>query len=120
MAPGYMVDDRKTLPNGAPNDLWRRYVPLEPAAEVVHEWFRLFVKQYAGNIWATREHIVRYGPHLQFSYEVPEGHRVFYTSDARGRAIGCPSSRGLVYFLTNAVYLGHWVVKGAVISQNTH
>jgi DNA invertase Pin-like site-specific DNA recombinase len=124
-APGYMVDDRKTLPNGTPNDMWRRYVPFAPAADVVLEWFRLFVERYAGNVHATREYILKYGPRLRLDYDVPEGYRIHYTARAYKNlpsfeAPGCPSSPGMVHLLTNAVYLGHWVVNGAVVIRDNH
>lgn len=41
--PGYMVDDRKSLPSGVPNQNWRKYQLFEPCAEVVVKIFETFI-----------------------------------------------------------------------------
>ncbi|NJM41773.1 MAG: hypothetical protein HC853_13945 [Anaerolineae bacterium] len=44
---GYMVDMRKSLPNGERNPDWRNYVPFQPHADVIVEYYRMFLKTVA-------------------------------------------------------------------------
>ena len=72
--PGYMVDMRKSLPDGSKNPSWKRYVPFPQYAEVVNEYFRIFIS-YAGNVRATVKHIHAHGPYYPNPNEClpPEG-----------------------------------------------
>ncbi len=44
MQVGYMVDNGKYLPDGTENPNWRKFVPFEPYAEVVRQYFRVFLE----------------------------------------------------------------------------
>src|SRR5579862_4073117 len=49
---GYIIDTRKTLPDGSRNPNWRKYTPYEPFVEVVNEYFRIFLLK-GGNLNQT-------------------------------------------------------------------
>lgn len=118
---GYMVDIRKTLPDGQPNGQWRRYAVFEPYAAVVREYFRLYLS-YAGNVQKTLRHIQRHGPHYPNPREClpPEGFRTGY--HLQQNAYGwCPKSpTSLTHMFTNATYIGHWVVNATVVRWHNH
>lgn len=118
--PGYMIDMRKTLPDGSKNLNWRRYVPFEPYAEVVREYFRLFLVN-SGQLRATVRHIHDHGPYYPDPNTClpPEGFRVVYRIHNYGNGY-CPGRTGLYNLLTNAAYLGHWMFKDAVALWNNH
>lgn len=120
MPPGYMVDVRKTLPNGSPNPTWKRYVPFEPYAEVVTEYFRLFLA-HSGSVRATVNHIQENGPFYPdpTTCKPPEGFKVNYKI-VRYRKGYCPGRTGLAGLLTNAAYLGHWQVNDTIVRWNNH
>ncbi len=120
VAPGFMVDTRKTLPDGSKNSEWRRFVPFPEYAAVVNEYFRLFLS-YAGNVHATVKHIHTYGPYYPDPHTThpPEGFR--YLSHMKQFGNGyCPGRNGLVNLLTNAVLIGHWSVNGVIVRWNNH
>jgi hypothetical protein len=118
--PGYMVDIRKTLPDGSKNSNWKRYVPFPQYAEVVNEYFRLFL-EYAGNVFATVKHIHEYGPFYPdpTTCSPPEGFRFITKMHQYARGY-CPARNGLVNLLTNVLVLGHWTVNGVVVRWNNH
>jgi DNA invertase Pin-like site-specific DNA recombinase len=117
---GFMVDIRKTLPDGSKNENWRRYAPFEPYAEVIREYFRLFW-EYGGSLQATLRHIHAHGPYYPEpgTYQTPEGFRVFYRMRQYGYGY-CPGRTGLRELLTNAVYIGHWSHVGSIVRWNNH
>jgi hypothetical protein len=43
---GFIVDDRKTLPSGAPNPYWRKYIPFPPCSEVVVRIHEIFIAAF--------------------------------------------------------------------------
>ena len=114
LPPGYMFDTRKTLPDGSLNPLWRKYTPFEPYVEVVNEYFQLFLS-YAGNLNATIRHIHERGPHYPDPKTClpPPGFRVVYPM-RRFKNGYCPGATALPHLLTNAVYIGHWIVNDVV------
>ncbi len=118
--PGFMVDVRKHLPDGTPNPNWRRYVPFPEYAEVVREYFRLFLS-YAGNVHATLKHIQRSGPFYPDPdlCRPPEGYKFVFKMKKYARGY-CPGRRALVELLTNALVLGHWSVNNTVVRWNNH
>jgi DNA invertase Pin-like site-specific DNA recombinase len=120
MPPGFMVDLRKVLPDGSKNPDWRRYVPFEPYAEVVQEYFRLFLA-HAGNVRATVKEIQEKGPFYPDpeTCQPPEGYRVLYRMHRYGKGY-CPGRTGLVGLLTNAAYIGHWSVNDVIVRWNNH
>lgn len=121
MPPGYMADMRKTLPSGVPNPNWRKFVIFEPYAEVAREYWRLFLA-YSGQIRPTARHIWEHGPYFPdpATCPPPEGFKVSYRIHQR-QGKWCPASRtGLTLMLTNAVYVGHWMVGGRVIIWDNH
>jgi hypothetical protein len=118
--PGFMVDMRKTLPNGSTNEQWRRFVPFGPYAEVVNEYFQLFLS-YAGSIRTTVRHIQEEGPYYPDpqSCPPPEGFKANYKMFRYSNGY-CPARTGLIELLTNAAYLGHWAVKDTIVRWNNH
>ncbi len=99
---------------------WRRFVEFEPYAEVVREYFRMFVAS-GGNLRATNIHIVENGPYYP-DPEVckpPEGYKVV----CRIRKVGkgyCPGRMGLRGILTQAAYVGHWAVNRVIVRWDNH
>ena len=117
---GYMVDMRKTLPDGSGNDNWRRYTLFEPYAEVVKEYFRLFLLN-SGSIRATIRQIHENGPYYPDlkGCPPPNGFRAHYKFKRYGNGF-CPGRTGLVGILTNAAYIGHWTVNNVVVRYHNH
>jgi hypothetical protein len=119
--PGYIVDLRKTLPDGTPNPHWRRYVAYEPIAEIIREYFRLFLI-FAGNLRKTIMHIHTHGPFFPplTPSDVPDG--FCFVSKARKRYGHryAPPRNTLLSILTNPSYIGHWIVDDQVIHWNNH
>ena len=117
---GYMVDMRKALPDGSRNQHWRRYVPFEPYAAAIQEYFRLFLAS-AGNLRSTARHIRDHGPWYPDPKIClpPEGFKVVYKLRTYGKGY-CPGRTGLLQLLTNVAYIGHWVVNDAVVRWNNH
>jgi hypothetical protein len=123
IALGYIVDMRRTLPNGERNPDWRKYIPFAPGADLVLAYFELF-REKGRNFQATWEHIEQYGPFIpdDLAKQVPEGFRIEnwfrYRSNITGRIM--PSKSGLHNLLTNVVYIGHWVHKKAIVCWHNH
>lgn len=120
MPAGYMVDIRKTLPDGSRNDNWRKYAVFEPYAEVIREYFRLFLS-FAGNLRKTANHIRGHGPYYPDpkACPPPEGFRVVYRIRKNSGKL-CPGRTGLSGMLTNAQYLGHWMYGGVIVQWHNH
>jgi DNA invertase Pin-like site-specific DNA recombinase len=118
---GYVIDTRKLLPDGTSNPFYRKYVPHEPLAQIVREWFDIFIKN-AGNIHRTLKHILMYGPYYpEPSTQVPEGFRLVLSPTVKNMGKGfCLGKTGLVRTLTNAAYLGHWAVNNTIVIWNNH
>lgn len=100
--PGYMVHIKE-----------RRYYPFEPYAEVVNEYFRLFLSS-TGNLRATHREIIQHGPYYPKA-EPPEGFKVEYRKLGR-----YPSRTTLRRLLTNPTFIGHRTHNGEVIRYNNH
>lgn len=115
MRPGYMVDMRKTLSDGSPNENQKRFTPFEPYADVVNEYFRLFL-HYGGNIRATYRHIEEHGPYLPDPAvtKAPPGFKIAYRFKHFSKGYYL-TRHGLSGMLTNAEYTGHSVVRGQVV-----
>jgi DNA invertase Pin-like site-specific DNA recombinase len=118
---GYMVDMRKELPGGTPNPNWRKFAIFEPYAEVVRAYWSIFL-ECGGQIHPTARHIWEHGPYYPDPNICvpPDGFQVNYAiRQYKGK--WCPASRpGLARMLTNAAYLGHWMVKGGILIWNHH
>ena len=122
VAIGYMVDLREKLPDGSPNPQHRRYVPFQPCADVVLEYFKLF-RQFNRNVSRTWRHIHEHGPYYpeDFADLVPDGCRVDVIVKYRGAHGGLmPSPSGLSYMLTNVAYIGHWSYRGVIEQWHNH
>lgn len=121
VAVGYMVDLRRNLPGGIPNENWKRFAVFEPYAAVVREYFRLFLS-CSGNVARTLRDIRNNGPYFPNPNECfpPDGYKVHYK--IRKNADGwCPSSKQtLIQMFTNAIYIGHWIVKDTIVQWNNH
>ena len=120
MPPGFMVDTCKRLPDGSENENWKRFVSFEPYAEVVREYYRLFVA-HAGNVLATLKHIQEHGPFYPDPSTCfpPEGYKTVYRISRNGNGF-CPGRTGLTGLLSNAMYIGHWVAKDVIVRWNNH
>lgn len=118
--PGFMIDVRKTLPDGSKNPNWRRYVPFPEYAEVVREYFRLFIS-YAGNVHATIKHIHTYGPFYPDPAQCPppDGYKVVFKMKKYARGY-CPARKALEQMFTNALVIGHWSVNNTIVRWNNH
>lgn len=117
---GYMIDDRKHLPNGIPNEQWRKLEIFEAYAEVIREYWRLFLS-FGGHIRTTAQHILEHGPYYPDPAECkpPEGYRVHYRI-RQHHGKWCASRNGLRAMLTNAMYLGHWMINGNIVIWDNH
>ncbi len=123
---GFIVDDRKTLPNGAPNPLWRKYAPFPPCSDVVVKIYEIFLEM-GGNVRSTLEYIFENGPYFpdfndpEFMRGVPAGFlcekplRMLKRKNAF-----IPGKEAVLNMLTNATYIGHWVYKGRIVQWNNH
>lgn len=118
--PGFMIDDRKMLPDGRPNENWRKFAIFEPYAEVVREYWNLFLG-FGGQLRKTLRHIRKHGPYFPDPElcKPPVGFRVAYRLQ-QNQGKWCPSKSGLRYMLTNAMYLGHWVTDNRVVVWDNH
>lgn len=117
MPVGFMVDNRKLLLDGKENPNWRKYVPFEPYAKVVREYFKIFV-ECNGAIRKSMRKIRERG--LGFpNIAPPDGFKISYQLKNRGDGNYLTRSN-LVRLLTNPVYVGHWCYQGAVIRWNNH
>lgn len=121
MPVGYMVDTRKTLPDGSRNEQYKKYAVFEPYARVIREYFRLY-QYYSGNLAQTLRHIHKHSLYYPDPATClpPEGYKVKYR--IKQNAFGwCPyAKQSLVHTLTNPAYIGHWVVKDVVVKWNNH
>lgn len=118
---GYMIDMRKTLPNGSRNEHYKKYAVFELYAMVVREYFRLYMV-FSGNQTKTLFHIQKYGPYYPDPAicPPPEGFRVCYS--IKQNAFGwCPKAKqSLIEAFVNPAYIGHWVVNDVVVQWNNH
>lgn len=113
---GYMVDMREKLDN-QPNPNYRKFVVFEPFAQIVREYFRIFIEMN-GSIVKTYERIFAQGiffPCIE-DYPVPNGFQVNYHL-ARTNV---PTRTAVGQMMTNPVYIGHWMFRGAIILQHNH
>ena len=118
--PGFIVDMRKTLPDGSKNENWKRYVIFEPYAEVVRRYFTLFLET-GGCAGTTLRRIHKEGicyPDPTICLP-PEGFKVSYGIRRRGNGY-FPGTSAIRHILTNAAYIGHWCVNDAVVRWNNH
>jgi len=118
---GYMVDMRRTLPDGSKNENWRRYTSFEPYAEVVNEYFKLFLS-FGGNLRATVRYIHAHGPYYPDPQTClpPTGFMVDYRRLQRYSVGFCPTRSGLQEMFAHAAYIGHWMYKGSIVRWNNH
>ena len=123
---GFILDDRITLPDGDPNPLWHKFAPFEPYARVINAYYRLFL-DHGGVVAATAADIRQHGPYYPDFDDpgvlslVPMGYLL--RKPARMKKHGDyyhPTEGTLGNLLTNAAYIGHWVVKNQVVKWNNH
>jgi hypothetical protein len=120
--PGFMIDERKNLPDGSENPNWRHYEPYPQLAEIVNEYFNLFLAK-AGNVHATMMHILEFGPFFPDpkTWVAPDGYRFSPPLTMKNYGKGfCPGDTGLVSILSNAAYIGHWTVNDVIVRWNNH
>lgn len=118
--PGYMIDMRKKLPDGEKNPNWRRFVPFEPYAEIVREYFNIFIK-HNGCLNSSVRQIYYHGPYYPDPNvcKPPKGYRAVYPLH-RHEFGYCPGYTALKYMLINAVYVGHWVWNNSILVYDNH
>lgn len=123
IAPGYMVDKRKELPDGSPNPNWRKFVRFDAYADVVLAYFEAF-RANGGNLKTTWEQLEEHGPFFpEFDPSMlPPGFHFSSHLDHRSRYTGrlVPSYSGLGALFTNVVYIGHWIHKEAIVRWHNH
>jgi DNA invertase Pin-like site-specific DNA recombinase len=121
MPVGYMVDDRRKLPDGRANPDWHRFTPYEPYVTVVNQYFDLFLR-CGGNLHETVRQIIAHGPYYPDPVQTqpPEGFRIVYRFRKIMGLGFLPTRTGLRDMFTNANYLGHWMLRGQVIIWNNH
>ena len=121
--PGFMVDMRENLPNGAKNPKHRNYVRFEPYADVLLRYYQIY-REHNGNMLQTWRHIDEHGPFFPDidNSDVPEGFKVTSHLNRRSPFTGglTPSHDGLRDMFTNVAYLGHWVHKGMIVQWHNH
>lgn len=120
IAPGFMIDERKILPGGSPNENWRKFAIFEPYAEVVREYFRIFL-ECSGQIRTAERQIRENGPYFPDPKECtpPDGFRTAYRIFThQGKRY--TKKTGLHYMLTNAMYVGHWVIDNQIAIRDNH
>jgi hypothetical protein len=121
IAPGYMIDERKTLPDNSVNPDWRRLAIFEAMAEVICRYFQIFIET-GGCVYRTMRIIERSGPYYPdpSTWQIPPGFRIpgrQYKDWGRG----CfPACIGLERMFTNVTYIGHWTVENVVVRYNNH
>jgi DNA invertase Pin-like site-specific DNA recombinase len=120
---GYMVDDRKYLPDGSKNPDYRKYTPFAPHADVIAAHFEVF-RHFEANFTKAWKHIEANGPFFPEipTSEWPDGFLLPHHRTYRSRVTGqlCPSPSALRTMLTNVVYIGHWVHKDAIVRWHNH
>jgi len=124
---GFIVDQRKCLPNGQRNENRNKFVLFEPYSRIVQQYFRIFVEN-GGRLRMTAKQIAASGPYYPDSQSpevllfVPSGHRFQLPVKMKPKLNGLlyPTPHGLRSIFTNAVYLGHWVWKNRIIVWNNH
>lgn len=123
IAPGYMVDMRRTLADGTPNPDWRKYRRFDPYADVTLAYFELF-RHFNGCLAQTWRHIEAHGPHYPTlsADMIPDGFKVSDHLRRRSAITGglSPAQSGLRTLLTNVVYLGHWIHQRAIVQWHNH
>lgn len=114
--PGFMVD----MQGKGTNPAWRKFVPFEPYAEIVREYFRLFLS-HGGRLRETLRQIHEHGPYYPDPEhcKAPTGFKFVPRMKNYGKGY-CPGRIGLAELLTNATYIGHWLVNGALVRENNH
>jgi hypothetical protein len=113
---GFMVDMREEV-EGLRNPNYRKFVIFEPFAEVVREYFRIFVETN-GSVFKTYDRVFDRGlfyPSLQ-DHPVPSGFQVNYYLTPRN----VPTRTAIGMMMTNPAYIGHWMFRGTIIKWNNH
>jgi DNA invertase Pin-like site-specific DNA recombinase len=102
-----------------------RYVAFEPIAEVIRQWFKLFVEKFEGNVNATAIYIRDNGPHIpdldsqDIVSQIPKDHHLDKLIYRRGEERrGFLSGNGLAQILTNPTCIGMYYAKGQYIPNN--
>jgi DNA invertase Pin-like site-specific DNA recombinase len=117
---GYIIDNRKKLDDGSLSPDYHKYVVYEPVAEVVREYFRLFLR-YGGNVRQTERHIRKHGPTYppfkDIEAGIPDGFRFVKPPTLQSDRV---DRGGLRSMLVNATYIGHWIYKNQVVIWNNH
>ncbi len=112
--PGFMVDLDTS-----------KFVPFEPAAEVIRAWYELLLS-FRGNLMRTWRHIRDHGPYLP-DFEVertklernPDGSPKYLLKKPntmkKRDGLYCYGRAAFTSVFTNVAYIGAWAVKGDVL-----
>ena len=110
---GYIVDYDKHSPT------YEKYIPYEPHAEVIRFIFQRYF-ELGGNILLLRRELNAM-PVLfpQFGKEIDRRtvSRFLLRKVPGGYHLSRP---GLMYLLTNPIYIGWWIIQGDIISRQNH
>jgi hypothetical protein len=123
---GFMIDQRKHLPEGHPNPDWRKLSPFPPYAGVVKSCFEVFLQQ-GKTLAAAAKQLQRHGPFFPnydsviVQQQIPSGFQLyrprFQQNDAGDYYL---TYSGLGYLLTNAIYLGHYIYRNRLERRDNH
>lgn len=123
---GFILDNRRKLSDGSPNPNWHRFVPFEPYAEVIREYFQIAIK-YKGGVSQALAFITENGPYYPAFDDpevldlVPPGHLLLKPNGLKRHGNRYLLTIGSLYrLLTNIVYLGHWVFRRQLIRRHNH
>lgn len=113
LSTGYMADMRDEK-----SPTYRQIVPFPSFAPVILEIFRTFVET-KGSAYHTHRLLKAHGitvPTLE-DRPVPDGFRVNYE---KRRRVAVPRVKTIKEIVTNPMYVGHFMYKGAVLIWNNH
>jgi hypothetical protein len=103
------------------------YEPFKPVADVVANYFELFVNEFRGNMYQTAQYIAKFGPYYP-DFDDPDLYALVPDGCEFRKPLNMPKKNGhyypsvetLIRLLTDAVYIGHWAVKGQIVKWGNH
>lgn len=115
---GYMVN--VGVNKGHPD--YKKFVPFEPYAEIIRKWFDIFVNIAGGNQRRFLEYIKQH--HIGITdyrtVKVPDGFKISHKFKVSDDGLHYPQQSYLPILFTNAVYIGHWIIKNEVVIERNH
>src|SRR5690606_22776070 len=109
---------RKEIAPNERNPNYRLIFPFEPYAEVVREYYRIFIN-CGGSVAQAQHEIINNRVFFPKIKSAPHGFKV--GNYIKPKAGGIFLSRGgLKRLLMNPTYIGHWVYRDMVVRWNNH